>query len=153
MSVESESRIRLRKVALPALRSTSTSLLDSSATLTKGRWICSMATAGVIFGERTRWAMAANRSAPTPIRTSGSNWAKCGSSATTRAKDFSSRPIRSENIPARSLNARYCKSRAKSRSRASSRARSSSSSTSPEGRSLAALRSRRVAATTKNSVV
>ena len=47
------------------------------------------------------------------------------------------------------LFARYCSSRANSRSLASSRARSSSSSTSPLGSSRAALRSSRVAATSR----
>src|SRR5690606_20629632 len=50
-------------------------------------------------------------------------------------------------------NALYCSNRAKSRSRASSSARSSSSSTSPRGSSRAALRSRRVAATSRNELV
>ena len=57
--------------------------------------------------------------------------------------------IRAAKVAATSLYARYCSSRAKSRSLASSRARSSSSSTSPEGSSRAALRSSKVAATTR----
>ena len=60
--------------------------------------------------------------------------------------------MRSLKVAAISLNARYCKSLANKRSRASRRARSSSSSTSPDGRSLAAFRSSKVAATTRNSV-
>ena len=108
---------------------------------------------GVVFGVKTRFAMAAKRWAPTPINTSGSSWAKCGSNATVLGKDFSSRSIRSLKIAAISLKARYCSSRAKSRSRASNKARSDSSSTSPDGSNLAAFKSKRVAATTKNSVV
>ena len=65
----------------------------------------------------------------------------------------SRRPAARAKVPATSLNALYCSSRAKSRSRASSSARSSSSSTSPCGSSRAALRSSRVEATSRNDVI
>ena len=63
------------------------------------------------------------------------------------------RRSRSSSTEATCLNARYCSSRANSRSRASSSARSSSSSTSACGSSRAALRSSRVAATSRNDEV
>ena len=63
------------------------------------------------------------------------------------------RPAGARGREATCLKARYCSSRANSRSRASSSARSSSSSTSPCGSSRAALRSSRVAATTRNDEV
>ena len=111
-----------------------------------------MATTGVTLGVKTRSAIAAKRCAPTPINTSGSNAAKAGSRATTRAKDLSAVAMRSLKVAAISLNARYCNSLANNRSRASSRARSSSSSTSPDGSNRAAFKSSKVAATTRNSV-
>ena len=96
--------------------------------------------------------MAAKRSGPTPIRTSGSSDARAGSRATTRGNDLSAAAIASWKEAAISLKARYWSKRAKRISRASRRARSSSSSISPLGRSRAALRSSRVAAITRNSV-
>ena len=107
---------------------------------------------GALFGVSTRSAIAANREGPTPISTSGRSEARAGSKETTRAKVLSKASIRVLNVAAISLKALYCNKRAKRRSLASSKARSSSSSTSPLGNNLAALRSSRVAATTKNSV-
>jgi hypothetical protein len=59
------------------------------------------------LGVRTLNAMAAKRLGETPISTSGSSSANLGSSATKRAKLRYSRAIRSLNIAAISLNARY----------------------------------------------
>ena len=134
------------------LRRASTTRLDSSITLTRGRCRCSTLTTGELLGVKTRSAIAANRAGPTPIRTSGSRALRAASKATTRAKDLSDSAIRSAKVAAISLKARYCKRRAKRISLASRRARSSSSSTSPLGRRRAAFKSKRVAATTKNSV-
>ena len=134
------------------MRRASTTNIDSAATLTRALWRCSTLTSGGALGVKTRSAMAAKRWGPTPMRTSGRRAASPASSATTRANDLSARAMDSWKWAAISLNARYCKRRAKRISRASSRARSSSSSISPLGSRRAALRSSRVAAITRNSV-
>ena len=69
--------------------------------------MCSEEKARGVLGDRTRWAMAPKRAAPTPIKTSGRSWAKCGSMATKRGKLLSATSILAVNIAAISLKARY----------------------------------------------
>src|SRR5690606_23324438 len=83
---------------------------------------------------------------------SGKRAASEGSSGTVRGYRRTAPSSRSAKLAATSLKARYWSSRANSRSRASSSSMSSASSTSPCGKSRAALRSRSVAAITRNSL-
>ena len=120
-----------------------------SLTVVRGRCRCAVETTGAARGASAAAAIAANWSAVRPSSTSGSRSAKPGSIGTRRGNLRPWSVICAARIAAASLYARYCSSLAKSRSLASSRARSSSSSTSPDGSSLAAFRSSRVAATTR----
>src|SRR5690606_18572104 len=151
--VSSVSSTSARKLASPSSLSRATTLPAGSCTLTGGAWMWSTYTWGVGLGGIAFTASFAKPAAPMLMTTSGSSSAWCGSRPTVRGWRRASASSRSLKISAMRLYARYCSSRANSRSRASSRARSASSSTSAAGSSRAALRSSRVAATTRNSVV
>src|SRR5690606_9037184 len=152
-AVSPASATRARNVVVPWLRTRSTTMPACSRTLTAGAWRWSSETpGGGAFGASARAASAASWSGPMVHTSSGSSAARCGSSCTTRGKRRPALSNRSARTPETSLYARYWSSRANSRSRASSSARSSSSSTLPVGSRRAALRSRSVAATTRNSL-
>ena len=123
-----------------------------SRTLTAGACRWASPTVGACLGTIARAAITASCSGVTVISSSGSSAARCGSRDAVRGCIRPAVAIRSAKVCAMSLNARYCSRRAKSMSRASMRARSSSSSGPDCGSSRAALRSSRVAATSRNSV-
>ena len=146
-------RSSTRKLADRVRRSRSTMTAACSRTLTGGACRWSRPTIGGGLGIIARAAITASCSGVIPSTSSGSS---CGELWLHRRRRGDPRrprrPSARRSVAATSLNARYCSSRANSRSRASSRARSSSSSTSAAGSSRAALRSSRVAATTRNSL-
>src|SRR5450830_1862282 len=122
-----------------------------TVTVVAYRWEVSTVT-GRCLVDKAWAAKIASSFGPICQTSSGSSAASCGSSATARGNRRPSLASRSANHAATSLKARYCMSRANNRSRASSSSMSSASSTSPAGSKRAALKSNRVAATTRNSL-